>query len=99
DSRHHHLSLHDALPILTQDLQRRNVDIAFETTVTAIEFDGTDSLTTIQNKHGETEQIKAKFVIDASGYGRVLPRLLQLDKPSKRSEEHTSELQSRENLV
>jgi len=69
--------------ILTQDLQRRNVDIAFETTVTAIEFDGTDSLTTIQNKHGETEQIKAKFVIDASGYGRVLPRLLQLDKPSK----------------
>jgi len=28
-------------------------------------------------------QIRARFVIDASGYGRVLPRLLQLDAPSR----------------
>lgn len=68
---------------MTQELQRKNVDIAFETTVTAITFDGTDSLTTIQDKADNTAQIKAKFVIDASGYGRVLPRLLALDKPSQ----------------
>ncbi len=69
--------------VMTQERQRRHVDIAFETAVTAIEFDGADSLTTIQNKEGNRSQIKAKFVIDASGYGRVLPRLLHLDKPSQ----------------
>ena len=29
-----------------------------------------------------TYKIHAKFIIDSSGYGRVLPRLLDLDKPS-----------------
>ena len=70
---------------MTQALQKKNVDIAFETTVTAIEFNGTDSLTTVQDKEGVDAQIKARFVIDASGYGRVLPRLLHLDKPSQLS--------------
>ncbi|MFY8352277.1 NAD(P)/FAD-dependent oxidoreductase [Pseudoalteromonas sp. SSM20] len=32
---------------------------------------------------GETYTIEAKFVLDASGFGRVLPRLLDLEKPSK----------------
>src|SRR5690606_31073745 len=68
---------------MTQELQKKNVDIAFETTVTAIEFNGTDSLTTVQDKEGVDAQIKARFVIDASGYGRVLPRLLHLDTPSQ----------------
>src|SRR5690606_5173983 len=63
-------------------LERKGVDIAFETAVTAIEFNGTDSITTLEDKAGNRSQIKAKFVIDASGYGRVLPRLLKLDKPS-----------------
>jgi flavin-dependent dehydrogenase len=50
-----------------------------------IKFDGTDSVTTVRNKDGETKEIHAKFVIDSSGYGRVLPRLLDLEKPSKLS--------------
>lgn len=68
---------------MTDELQRKGVDIAFETAVTAIEFEGTQSIVTTQNKEGNHAQIKAKFVIDASGYGRVLPRLLQLDNPSQ----------------
>ncbi|KGE14859.1 NAD(P)/FAD-dependent oxidoreductase [Sphingobacterium deserti] len=68
---------------MTQELQRRGVDIAFEQTVTAIEFKGGDSLTTTVDKAGNVAKIRAKFVIDSSGYGRVLPRLLQLDKPSQ----------------
>src|SRR5690606_29254891 len=31
---------------------------------------------------GETYEVHAKFIVDSSGYGRVLPRLLHLDKPS-----------------
>ena len=68
--------------VMTQTLINKGVDISFETTVTAIEFNGTDSITTVEDKNGHRSQIKAKFVIDASGYGRVLPRLLHLDSPS-----------------
>lgn len=69
--------------VMAQTLVDKGVDIRFETTVTGIEFEGSNSITTIIDKDGVESLIKAKFVIDSSGYGRVLPRLLQLDKPSK----------------
>lgn len=68
---------------MCQTLIRKGVDIAFETTVTAIDFQGSNSSITTVDQHGEEQLIHAKFVIDCSGYGRVLPRLLQLDKPSQ----------------
>jgi flavin-dependent dehydrogenase len=61
---------------------RKGIDLQFETAVTAIQFNGNESETTVVNKTGETSQIKARFIIDASGYGRVIPRLFNLDKPS-----------------
>ncbi|WP_257668482.1 NAD(P)/FAD-dependent oxidoreductase [Parapedobacter tibetensis] len=63
-------------------LQRRGVAISFGTTVENIVFQGTDSLTTVYDEGGNRSEIHAKFIIDCSGYGRVLPRLLNLDKPS-----------------
>ncbi|MET3731389.1 NAD(P)/FAD-dependent oxidoreductase [Moheibacter stercoris] len=66
---------------LTDILESRGVDIEFETGVENVEFHGTDSITTVVNAEG-TKQIHAKFIIDSSGYGRVLPRLLDLDAPS-----------------
>lgn len=35
-----------------------------------------------ENKTDESYQVKGKFLLDASGFGRVLPRLLSLDLPS-----------------
>ncbi|MFD2967351.1 NAD(P)/FAD-dependent oxidoreductase [Sphingobacterium bambusae] len=69
--------------VMAQELQRKGVDIAFETALVDITFDGSTSLSTLEDKYGNRSQVRAKFVIDASGYGRVLPRLLQLDKPSQ----------------
>lgn len=66
---------------LTDILESRGVDIEFETAVEQVEFHGTDSITTVVNAEG-SKQIHAKFIIDSSGYGRVLPRLLDLDAPS-----------------
>src|SRR5690606_24995367 len=37
----------------------------------------------VKDENGEEYKINAKFIIDSSGYGRVLPRLLDLDKPSE----------------
>lgn len=68
---------------LITEVQRQGVPVDFETTVTAIEFfEDESSSTTIQRKDGISEKIEARFIVDASGYGRVIPRLFKLDKPS-----------------
>jgi flavin-dependent dehydrogenase len=68
---------------LAEEVQRKGVSIDFETTVTAIEFfEDESSITTIVRKDGTRDQVKARFIVDASGYGRVIPRLFNLDKPS-----------------
>jgi len=68
--------------VLAEEAIKMGITIDFETTVTGIDFRGRDSLTTVENKAGVKKQIDAKFVIDASGYGRVIPRLFNLDVAS-----------------
>jgi flavin-dependent dehydrogenase len=68
--------------ILAEEVEKMGVPIDFETSVSDIEFDGSNSTVTVINVDGTKKQINAKFVIDSSGYGRVLPRLLGLDAPS-----------------
>jgi len=69
---------------LTDELQAWGVDIDFEKEVIGVEFNAEgQSITTIKNVTGETSTITAKYIIDSSGFGRVLPRLLDLDKPSE----------------
>src|ERR1700761_356838 len=63
---------------IAKEAERQGVQLDFETTVTAIQFNGTDSVTTIVDKNGVESQIKARFIVDASGYGRVIPRLFNL---------------------
>lgn len=67
---------------IAEELQAKGVEILFEHTVTGIEFKGSDSTTTIVDKDNNTIQVNAKFIVDSSGYGRVIPRLFKLDKPS-----------------
>ena len=68
--------------ILCDEIQKMGVEVEQETAVTNIVFNGTDSITTVVNKNGVEKQIEAKFIVDASGYGRVIPRLFNLDEPS-----------------
>jgi flavin-dependent dehydrogenase len=68
---------------LITEVQRKGFPVDFETTVTAIKFfDDESSVTTAQRKDGSQIEISARFIIDASGYGRVIPKLFNLDKPS-----------------
>ncbi len=69
--------------VLTDNLVARGVDILFGTSVDSVTFSGKQSTTTISDGHGNQSTITAKYIIDSSGYGRVLPRLLDLDKPSE----------------
>lgn len=67
---------------LADNIVERGVPLSYQTTVTDIKFEGTDSITTIEDKDGNQSQIRAKFLIDASGWGRVMPRMFDLDEPS-----------------
>ncbi len=67
---------------LADTVEKMGVPVHYETTVTGIDFNGADSVTTVQDRDGNASHIKAKFIIDGSGYGRVIPRLFNMDKPS-----------------
>ncbi|MEH6763924.1 MAG: NAD(P)/FAD-dependent oxidoreductase [Aequorivita antarctica] len=68
---------------LAKEIVKKGVDVSFGHEVTSVEFDENgNSTTTIKTEEGNEYNIKAKFIIDSSGYGRVLPRLLDLEKPS-----------------
>jgi flavin-dependent dehydrogenase len=69
--------------VLADTLESQGVPISYETEVTDIKFneDGS-SITTVKDKDGNESYIEAKFIIDGSGYGRVIPRLFGLDRPS-----------------
>lgn len=68
---------------LTKELIRKGVDINFEQEVIAVDFKEEFTLITIKDTAGNQRTIKAKHIIDSSGFGRVLPRLLDLEKPSQ----------------
>ena len=67
---------------LADTVEKMGVPIFYETAVTGITFNGSDSVTTIKDIEGNISEIEARFIIDGSGYGRVIPRLFNLDKPS-----------------
>lgn len=68
---------------LSNELIRKGVDIAFEHEVVDVDINEDGSSTTIvKDELGNTYNIHAKFIVDSSGFGRVLPRLLDLEKPS-----------------
>lgn len=67
---------------LADTVEKMGVPVEYETTVTDIKFNGSDSVTTVEDINGNKKQIEARFIVDGSGYGRVIPKLFGLDKPS-----------------
>lgn len=68
---------------MAQEVIRKGIDLEFESEVISVTFEGKKSVTVVKDVNGVSKEIHANFIIDSSGYGRVLPRLLDLDTPSK----------------
>lgn len=68
---------------MAQEVIRKGIDLEFESEVISVSFEGKNSITVVKDINGNFKEIHANFIIDSSGYGRVLPRLLDLDTPSK----------------
>src|SRR5688500_3627821 len=60
--------------VLSQTVASFGVDVEHEAAVTDIKFKGSESVTTVKDKSGTDKKIEARFIVDASGYGRVIPR-------------------------
>jgi len=67
---------------LADAVEKRGVEIWYEHGVSAVRFEGSRAVVTIEKPDKRVREVTAKFVLDCSGYGRVLPRLLDLEKPS-----------------
>ena len=69
--------------LLADQAELQGVEIRYEEEIVAAEFDGACPCLTVKRlSDGHSYQVECAFVLDASGYGRVLPRLLDLDTPS-----------------
>jgi flavin-dependent dehydrogenase len=67
--------------VLADEAARRGANIQYEVEITAIDVSGERPIVT--SKAGdEVKTHRPRFVLDASGFGRTLPRLLDLDRPS-----------------
>lgn len=68
--------------LLADQAAQQGVDIRYGETIVGVDFSGECRYLHVRRENGSEYHIKAKFVLDASGYGRVLPRLLDLEAPS-----------------
>lgn len=68
--------------ILIDETAKKGVDVRFGHEVLAFDNSGEQAVLSVRTEQGEEYRLNAKFVLDASGYGRVLPRLLDLETPS-----------------
>lgn len=68
--------------VLADSAAQQGVEIRYKHELTALEFIDQRSLLTVTDHQGNPYQIEADYVLDASGFGRVLPRMLDLEEPS-----------------
>lgn len=67
--------------VLAKSARRQGADVRFQHEVTAIELSDVPQLT-VKSDQGESYLCQGKYILDASGFGRTLPRLLNLSIPS-----------------
>lgn len=63
-------------------IEAMGVEILWEHTVENVQFTDSGPMITVSDNKSKKSVIASRFVLDASGYGRVLPRMLDLELPS-----------------
>ncbi len=69
--------------VLADEAEKQGVEIRYETRVTAVDNSGAKPRVRAVDAKGMEYEVEGQFVLDASGFGRVLPKLLDLETPSK----------------
>ncbi|APG59499.1 NAD(P)/FAD-dependent oxidoreductase [Christiangramia salexigens] len=68
---------------LAREIESRGVDISYNTKVISVNRSNELWTVDLVNQAGNTSTIQCKFIIDASGNGRVLAKQLDLEAPPK----------------
>ncbi|WP_300379133.1 NAD(P)/FAD-dependent oxidoreductase [Henriciella sp.] len=68
--------------VLICKAKERGADVTFGTSVKAFAEKAEGVILTVEDEEEAESEVRASFVLDASGFGRVLPRLLDLEEPS-----------------
>jgi len=68
--------------LLAREAERMGVEIRWQQEVLAADFSADRPRLSVRDASGELLSCEADFVLDASGFGRILPRLLDLESPS-----------------
>lgn len=67
---------------MAQQAEKYGADIRFGHEVTAVDVEAEQPILTVLDESQQQYQIQAKFLLDASGFGRILPKFLDLESPS-----------------
>lgn len=68
--------------LLADETEKKGVSIRYGHQVNSVANLEPDVCLDVSDDNEQPYQVKAKFLLDASGFGRVLPRLLDLELPS-----------------
>ncbi len=68
--------------LLADAAAKTGAEIRYGHTVLAVDVSGAQPSVTARDPQGREYGVQAQFLLDASGFGRVLPRLLELETPS-----------------
>ncbi|MGQ9427305.1 NAD(P)/FAD-dependent oxidoreductase [Gilvimarinus sp. F26214L] len=68
--------------LLARHAEKKGISIAWGHSITSADMSGELPVLGATDEDGNAYQLRARFVLDASGFGRILPRLLDLDRPS-----------------
>jgi flavin-dependent dehydrogenase len=68
--------------LLADQAALQGVEIRYGQAIAKVDFSLAKPQLGVQREDGSEYRVEADFVLDASGYGRVLPRLLDLEAPS-----------------
>lgn len=67
--------------LLADEAARQGVEIRYGHRIEAVRL-GDEPLLSVATDQGERFEVQCRFILDASGFGRALPRLLGLERPS-----------------
>jgi flavin-dependent dehydrogenase len=68
--------------VLAMAAQKAGATLRFRHEVISVDVAGERPEVVARSPEGEEYRVQANFLLDASGFGRILPRLLKLEKPS-----------------
>lgn len=68
--------------LLAQQAEKQGAEIRFGHEVIDVDVASNQPILTVKDEQENVYQIQGKFLLDASGFGRILPKFLDLESPS-----------------